>query len=120
MDAKYYPTSFHAAVHKAACGLALALSLAIGIPAVYVITSRVAATNNLQAWCTEVGCISLPGTFTADPLVVYSDKAREATQMVSRFYRPSPFPYLDLSPPQVQYLVRPAKTPSIGKKGSRK
>lgn len=120
MEAKNHPSAFHAVAHKAACGLALAMSFYIGAAAAYVVATRIAAAKNLQAWCTEVGCVNQPGTFTSDPLIVYSDKAREATQVVERYYRPTPFPSLELTPPPVQYLDRPAKTSAIGKKGSKK
>ena len=94
--------------------------MATGIPAVHVLSNRYSAVQQLQAWCEKSGCVSKPGTFDSEALVVYADKAKDATHLVSKLYQPSPLAFLDIPAPEVQSVARAPSSPASLVKGRKK
>ena len=120
MTNQFYPSVPHAFVHKTVCAIGLLAAMATGIPAVHVLSNRYSAGQQLQGWCETSSCISRPGAFDYEPLVVYADKAKEAAQLVSKLYKPSPLAFLDIAAPQVQSVARAPSSPASSVKGRKK
>ena len=95
------------ALHGLACGLSLALALAVLVAALHAITLRVWTVANIQSWCGQTGaCTEIPEHFGKTNLKVYADKAVEAQEAVKRFVR-SPMSSLLASPaPTVTVVLR--------------
>lgn len=109
MTKYFHPSTAHVVVHKIVCGIGLIAAMAVGIPAVHVVSNRISANHELQLWCKNLACASQPSVLSAEPLVVYADKAKEATQLVAKLYKVSPLSFLDMAAPQVRSVLR---TPS--------
>lgn len=99
------------ALHGLACGLSLALALAILVAAIHAITLRVWTVANIQSWCGQTGaCTEIPEHIGKTDLKVYADKAAEAQEAVNRFVR-SPMSSLLASPaPTVTVVLRVVKS----------
>lgn len=120
MTKQFHPSASHAFIHKTVCAIGLLAAMATGIPALHVLGNRYSAGQQLQAWCEKSECVSKPGTFDSEALVVYTDKAKEATQLVSKLYQPSPLAFLDIPAPEVQSVARAPSSPASSVKGRKK
>ncbi len=119
MKTNQHPSGMHAMVHKMACATGLLVALGLGIPSFQVVSSRMVASVNLQAWCVRAGCLNVPDILALDPVVVYADKAAETSRVVTSIFGSSFYPPLDMGVPQIESIPRAVRPAAKAKESKR-